>query len=278
MVGGGEGDEVEAGWADWLMPLGDDIPLDLAAARLGAEECGADVATALGALDALAASIPRVEDPTEQMARLVQHLFGTLGFRGDTETYDDPRNSCIDQVATRGRGLPIALSVVLVEVGRRVGVPLLPIGFPGHFLVSTAPAAGSGVRVFLDPFAGGRIRPLPDLAGHLAGVLGRTPTRDELERALSESAVRDILVRMSTNLMRTWMGRGEPGHAERNASRRVALRPDLPSFRRDRGLLREQLGDREGAAMDLGAYLQATPDAPDAVRVRWQLAVLLRHG
>jgi regulator of sirC expression with transglutaminase-like and TPR domain len=266
--------DTESDWLAWLAPLGEAVPLDVGAARLAAEECGADPERVLEQLDQLAAAIPRVSDPTEQIARLAQHLFGTLGLRGDTETYDDPRNSCLDQVIVRRRGLPIVLSVLTVEVALRLGLTLLPIGFPGHFLVSTARSP----RVFLDPFDGGRIRSLSELALELEQRFGAPPSREALDRALAPSAPRDVLVRMSTNLMGAWLARSELAAAVRNADRRVALRPEVPLLRRDRGLLRAQLGDRDGAAMDLGAYLAEAPDAQDAVRVRWQLTVLLGHA
>lgn len=268
----GTGDhDIEAAWADWLAPLGEAVPLDLGAARLAAEEGGADPQRVLHQLDRLAEGVPRVPDPTEQVARLVHHLFGTLALRGDSETYDEPRNSCLDQVLCRRRGLPITLSVATIEVARRLGTRLLPIGFPGHFLVAT----DGSPRVFLDPFAGGRVRPLEELAGQLTRALGRKPTCGELQRAVAPTAPRDVLVRMSNNLVSAWVARGELQAALRNADRRVALRPEVPVLRRDRGLLRARLGDREGAAMDLGVYLAELPEAPDAVQLRWKLSVLL---
>src|SRR5690606_13265031 len=77
-------------------------------------------------------------------------LFRSLGFAGDVEDYGNPRNSLLDSVLDRRRGIPITLAVVLIEVARRAGVALEGVGMPGHFLVR---AAGDG-ELFADPFHG----------------------------------------------------------------------------------------------------------------------------
>jgi regulator of sirC expression with transglutaminase-like and TPR domain len=79
------------------------------------------------------------------------HLFGTLGFRGNDEDYADPENSFLDSVIERRVGLPIALAVLVIEVARRLGVEVVGVGMPGHFLVREVGAEG----VWCDPFAGG---------------------------------------------------------------------------------------------------------------------------
>ncbi len=264
--------DVVADWSDWLEPYGEAVPLDRAAARIASEEGGAHPEITLSHLDAIAAGLGPIGARTDGLSRLVEHLFGRLGFRGDEEDYAHPRNSCLDRVLERKRGLPILLSVVAMEVGRRVGVPLVGIGFPGHFLVGTS-APG---RILLDPFRGGRSRSMAELRQELAQRLGRGPTPAELEQALAPTAPRDLLVRISTNLVRSWLERGRPGDALRNLDRRVALRPEVPELVRDRGLMRAKVGLREEAALDLGTYLEHRPEAPDAGRLRWQIAVLLR--
>lgn len=262
--------DVEARWTRWLEPWSESPPLDEAAARLASEE-GGDGTGVIAALDALASGVGVGRDGVEQLARLVQHLFGELGFRGDDQDYDDPRNSCIDQVIERRRGLPILLSVVTMEVGRRIGLPLLGIGLPGHFVVGTTTNPG----LYLDPFDGGRIRRPSELVADHSRRLGREGTPREIVQWLRPNSARDILVRMSTNLFQSWLRRDRPQDALRNADRRVALRPNVPLFRRDRGLLRAQLGLRDPAVDDLGTYLGECPDAEDATRIRWQLSVLL---
>jgi regulator of sirC expression with transglutaminase-like and TPR domain len=108
------------------------VPLDEALLLLAASRPGADpsIGAGLDELDRLARTCPV---PT--LDGLVVHLFGEDGFRGDRTDYHDPRNSLLDEVLARRVGMPITLSVVLLETGRRLGVPLVGIGMPGHFLV-----------------------------------------------------------------------------------------------------------------------------------------------
>jgi regulator of sirC expression with transglutaminase-like and TPR domain len=109
---------------------------------------GLDLAAERDALDHLADGCPA---PT--LDGLRAHLFHDLGFRGDDRDYHDPRNSYLDQVLRRRRGIPISLSILTIGVGRRLGVPLVGVGMPGHFLV------GDRVDrdVFVDPFHRGAL-------------------------------------------------------------------------------------------------------------------------
>ena len=79
-------------------------------------------------------------------------LFASGLLRGNPEEYGDPRNSYLHEVLRRRLGLPITLSIVAMEVGRRCGVMITGIGLPGHFVVGD----GTNER-FADPFHGGRI-------------------------------------------------------------------------------------------------------------------------
>jgi regulator of sirC expression with transglutaminase-like and TPR domain len=124
------------------------VPLDEAALLIAAcAKPGLDVAEGLARLDDLAAG---VRAPT--LDGLVDHLFHRLGFTGDDDDYYDPRNSFLDDVMERRRGLPITLSLLTMEVGRRIGVPLWGVGMPGHFLMRDK----VDPRVFVDPFHGGQ--------------------------------------------------------------------------------------------------------------------------
>lgn len=125
------------------------VPLDEAALLIAAHARPAlDVATEQSRLDDLAAGVGA---PT--LDGLRAHLFGELGFSGNRTDYYDERNSYLDQVVQRRTGIPITLSVLVIEVGRRVGVPLVGVSMPGHFLVRDA----VDTDVFVDPFAGGAI-------------------------------------------------------------------------------------------------------------------------
>ena len=126
-----------------------DVNLDTAALLIAAHARPAlDLDGERARLDALAAAC---EEPV--LAEVTNLLFGVEGFRGNDADYYDPRNSYLDQVLERRLGIPITLSIVLMEVARRVGIPLDGVSMPGHFLVRLA----GEPPILLDPFEGGRL-------------------------------------------------------------------------------------------------------------------------
>jgi len=131
------------------------FPLDEAALLIAAHaDPACDVPASLARLDALAADVP---EPT--LDALTRTLFGVHGFVGDQVDYYDPRNSYLHELLVRRRGIPITLSVVLIEVGRRCEVALAGVGTPAHFLTCTT----SGPKRWVDAFAGGRVLDRADL-------------------------------------------------------------------------------------------------------------------
>ncbi len=88
----------------------------------------------------------------ERISALNQFLFGELGFAPNTEDYYDPRNSFLNEVLERRTGIPITLCVIYMELGRKIGLPLQGVSFPGHFLVKCAVPDGA---VVLDQYSGG---------------------------------------------------------------------------------------------------------------------------
>ena len=145
----GEGGEKDiARFADLVSRPDEEIPLDEAALLIAAQaRPDLEVGAELVRLDELAAGCPQAS-----FDGLLRYLFTDLGFRGNTEHYSDPDNSYLDQVVRRRLGIPITLSVVTMEVGRRLGVPVAGVGMPGHFLIRD----GTDATAFADPFSGGR--------------------------------------------------------------------------------------------------------------------------
>lgn len=123
------------------------LPLDEAVAVVAAHgRPGVDADDLVARIDALAASVTATDAPT-----LCAELFGPAGYRGDEHDYFSAENSLLDQVLERRRGLPISLSILAIEVGRRIGVELVGVGMPGHFLIREQ----SDPSAFYDPFRGG---------------------------------------------------------------------------------------------------------------------------
>jgi len=156
-----------------------------------------DEASELSRLDELAAACAPGE-----LASVVHELFEVQGFAGDSETYHDARNSLLDQVLDRRRGLPITLSVVLVEVGRRAGVSLVGVGMPGHFLVRTAEGA-----TFVDAFAGGELLDRDGCEERFRAVHGTDEPFDA--SYLAPVGGRQIVARVLANLRSVYGRRGD---------------------------------------------------------------------
>lgn len=254
-----------------------DEELDLARAALliaAVEHPDVDVERGLGVLDALASPLARRlgpatgDDALFRLNSLSQYLVDDLGFRGNTEDYYDPRNSCLNDVLQRRAGIPITLSLVYVEVGKRCAVPLVGVGMPGHFLVRHRDVPD----LFCDPFHGGILLSADECAARFRDV-----TRGAMPWSAQHLATvgnRDFVARVLRNLKGVYLQRDDLARALGVMDRLVALLPGMPAERRDRGVTRYRAGWLEGAAEDLRAYLAAAPRAPDADAVREMLAEL----
>jgi regulator of sirC expression with transglutaminase-like and TPR domain len=248
--------------------------LDRVAAGVAAvEQMGVDPDAIVASIDALAEGAYVSSDASvfEAVARLNHHLFDKHGFAGDDDTYDDVQNSLIDRVILRRKGLPITLGLLYVEVARRLGVLVHPIGFPGHFLVSPA-TADETPRFFVDVFRKGSILREDRLLHRLRelGAPGST------ERYLAPVGPRDVLVRMTHNLKSSYMHAGDYRNALRQVDRLLLLQPELSDLHRTRGLLLDELGERDEAAAALETFLEVDPDADEGGEVR-KLLKLLRN-
>jgi regulator of sirC expression with transglutaminase-like and TPR domain len=196
-------------------------------------------------------------------------LAGARGLRGDRKEYDDPRNSCLECVLDRRRGLPLSLSLLWMETGRRLGWRVEGVGLPGHFVVRVRGPSGGGILV--DPFHGGRPLPrtrLRALLRHAHGGVGPFPPD-----ALDEASPREILLRLCRNLRAAFHRRGDAARGLAVAEDMLLLAPGLPEALRDRGILLWEAGDRRRGAADLRGFLDAAPTAPGAEEIRRLLAI-----
>lgn len=175
--------------------------LDDLALALAAEFQPVDAPRARAALDALAAEVPHREDAQAQVAALIEVLAGRHGFEGDRDDYDNPDNSMLDVVIERRRGLPIALSVVYVEVARRAGIDLAAIGLPGHFVCGHV---GTDPPLLVDPY-------------HRGAPVSADAA---LVRPWGPHAV---AMRMLNNLVAAYARRGDLGRALRASELRLTL-------------------------------------------------------
>jgi regulator of sirC expression with transglutaminase-like and TPR domain len=260
---------------DFAAVLAAGPPDDLARGALTVARIGhpaLDPAPHLARLDALAAVVrPRLGaalSPADAGRTVAGYLFRDLGFRGNQDDYYDPANSFLNDVLERRTGIPISLSLLLIEIARRLGLPAEGVGFPGHFLVRID-------GVLLDPFFGGHPVGRDELVVRYRTMSGN-PTAALPDDALAPADHPAILARMLRNLVRTYLHRQAHPSALAAVDLLLVLVPDAPEELRLRGLVYEQLDCPAAALADLRRYLALCPDADDADTIRDHVVRLSR--
>jgi regulator of sirC expression with transglutaminase-like and TPR domain len=218
----------------------------------------------VGRLDAMGAAAGRsIERHTEKtgdsstlacIRALNAYLFDDLQFVGNRDRYEDPRNSCLNEVLDRRTGIPITLALVYMEVARRSGLLVDGINFPGHFLVRCPEAKIRGRGLIIDPFHGGAL-----LSEHDCRLLLQRHVGSEVafNKSLLAPATRpQIIVRMLLNLKRIYVHMRSFPQARVVTELLLAITPSALSELRDRGLLAYHLNDVTGALRDLQTYLK----------------------
>jgi regulator of sirC expression with transglutaminase-like and TPR domain len=262
-----------------LLALPDDA-IDLAHASLliaREEYPDLDVGLYLARLDGMANEITRRmrgrEGATSLIAHLNRLLFEEMGFRGNREDYYDPRNSFLNDVLDRRIGIPITLSTVYLEVGRRIGCRLAGVAFPGHFMVRLT-GQDRMPDVLIDPFNRGRILTEADCQALLIEMYGgQVPFRPEL---LKRARTPEILQRMINNLKWIYQQRRDYHMALRAQQLLLCIDPERPEEIRDRGLIQFRLALIAESVADLERYLALSPGAPDAPQIEKRLKELRR--
>lgn len=251
-----------------------DEQVDLAEAALALAviaDPGLDPRQSLQVLDTLASGLrDRLGPDVQADASALGHYLGNAcGFAGNLEQYYEPANSYLDVVLERRVGLPLTLSIIYMEVGRRVGLTVHGIGFPAHFIVGVPE---QGRMRYLDPFRGGRELAPEDLAAQLRQTYGRPVHIDA--RMLQPLSKRAIIIRMLHNLKQAYLRQEALELALRANDRLAALQPEHAEHERDRAVLLYQLSAWKLAKTALTTYLARYPDGPDALALRGLLSTV----
>jgi regulator of sirC expression with transglutaminase-like and TPR domain len=266
--------EIRARFAQEIGRADDQINLARAALLIAQEEYpDLAVDAYVHVLDAMAdelwGRLGASDDIGSVINQLNCYLFDEWRFRGNVEEYYDPRNSFLNQVMDRRIGIPITLSVVYLEVGWRLRLPLVGIGFPGHFLIRAVMAEND---IVIDPFNQGRIL----TGGDCQQILDRIYSYPLEIRPSFFNVVtkRQILTRMLTNLKGVYLQQGDLMRALAAIERLVLLNPDDPTQIRDRGMVYFRLKHDSKAYHDLNTYLQRCPTARDSPLIRSYLTAV----
>jgi regulator of sirC expression with transglutaminase-like and TPR domain len=249
------------------------VPLDVAALQIGTiEEADSDITPSLLLLDSYANEFAERVSPATHgddfVAALNEFLFEELGFQGNSNDYYDPANSCLQQVLLRRLGIPITLSLVYMEIGRRLGRKFHGVGLPGHFIVACDEPDFSA---FLDPFHGGTLL-TADECYELAREATGMPLPED-RSMLQPVSSRHIAIRMLNNLRSVYLRRRESPKAVRVLDLLIEAVPDSAEEYKQRGVCLAQLERYAEASDDLRNYLRLSPDASD----RWQVTAELER-
>ncbi len=255
----------------------DQINLAEAALWVAHEDRGTgDPSATLRLLDDLAESIqPLANDPAYTpgaIGAINNLLFEQMEFRGNTWDYGDPRNSYLDDVIALRTGIPIALSIIYLEIGWRLGLPLHGVALPGHFIVRYD---HPDEPVYIDPFNQGRRWTTEECMKQVRLFYG-TVSSDTFARILEPPSRRDILIRLLRNLKNSYVERNVNLLALA-AVERIMMLDDDPVERRDRGLLYARMGMIGPAMLDLEEYARLDPRAPDLDMVKRQARLLIER-
>ncbi|MEO7157643.1 MAG: transglutaminase-like domain-containing protein [Vicinamibacterales bacterium] len=183
-------------------------------------------------------------------------LFGELGFAGNREQFDDPRNSCLNEVMDRKKGIPITVALIYIEVARRAGVRAEGVNFPGHFLVRCLQELHTddpNDGLIVDPFHGGAILNEAECRHLLKPHMTEAAFDPSL---LARASRRQILVRMLLNLKNLYVKMHSFPQARATTDALLALQPASLGDLRDRGLLAYHMNDFSHALRDLEEYLK----------------------
>lgn len=251
----------------------DEINLAEAALLIAAEEYPRlDVAVYLDKLDRIADiardRIALAVDVSDYISAMNATLFEDYGFQGNRENYYDPRNSFLNEVIDRRIGIPITLSVLYIEVARRIGFAVEGVGMPGHFIVRHKAA---DEIIFIDPFNSGRVlgeMGCAELVAEISGGRGRLQPEQLLPVTRKQ-----ILARMLANLLGIY-ARNDHRRALAVIERLLLMQPDSAAHIRDYGLLLALVGQSSQAIAQLERYLKMEPAAADIELVREQIKTI----
>jgi regulator of sirC expression with transglutaminase-like and TPR domain len=238
-----------------------------------------DVAHYLARIEELAKTLEsRIQPdsgPSQRILALNEYLFAELGFAANEEDYYDPRNSCLNEVLDRRVGIPITLSLLYMEVGGRIGLPLQGVSFPGHFLVKCASPEGT---VVLDPYSGGISIGVADLQKRLGEARDGEVTSAVVAGMLVAAGKKEIILRLLRNLKAIYLRSQKFDRALPILDWIIATVPDQAPELRDRGMIYQELECSRAALADFERYLELSPRCDDRDQIRSRIVELQRQS
>lgn len=260
-----------------LLAAREPVPIARGALLIAKEEYpDLDIDAYLDKIAALAREgelVVRMGDDTVEKIQLLSHfLFEQKGFEGNRDDFSNPRNSFLNDVLDRRLGIPITLSVVYLEVGRRLGLNLYGVGFPAHFLVKAVDQRG---ELIIDPFNGGAILSLEEIRARLTQIYNQPVELQPVH--LKPTGGRQILVRVLRNLKNIYVSSSDSTRALAALDRILLLEPRALEELMERGGLYERLECFKAALDDYQSFLSQAPEHQGADSAREAVMRLMRQ-
>ena len=235
-----------------------------------------DVSVYMDQLDKMALDVKerigKIDEPGRQIALLNRYLFEEKAFKGNQDDYYNPRNSYLNDVLERKLGIPITLSIVYIEIGKRIGLPIAGVGFPGHFIVKHK---GRFLETYIDPYHGGRILSDDALREQLETVFDKpTPIHSKFLRQVNN---KEILARILRNLKQIYFKEEAYDLSVLASERITALLPDFAEEHRDLGYLYYKVKAYGKSRKSFQEYLRIAGDAPDREDIEENIELLTRQ-
>jgi regulator of sirC expression with transglutaminase-like and TPR domain len=215
-------------------------------------------------VEGMARKIKVAPDATDEakLAALEKYFFTERGFHGSRGDYYNRSNSYLSEVIDDREGLPITLSVLYLELARRLGVHIDGVSLPGRFVVRYAPAKGE--PEYIDVYEAGKRMSAKEALALAAAFQGKTAD----EKVLAPVGKRLILARMLSNLINVAQKERDTPAILRYLDAMVTVDPESARDRAMRAMVRARSGDRDGALEDIDWLLEKKPKGVDVDELR----------
>lgn len=213
--------------------------------------------------DELKRTFPENATEQQKLAALDKYLFEELGMRGSQSEYYTRSNSYLNEVIDDREGLPITISVVYMELAKRVNLKVVGVGLPGHFVVRYEPGDSSQASEVIDPFDHGRRLNDDEVRKILAAA-----NFPDLPRFREAKTPVQIMERMTLNLLNLAEDEKNDEDVLRYLETLVMLQPMNPEHRAKRLEMRARTGRLEMAIRDATWFINNPTSGVDVERVR----------
>ena len=209
--------------------------------------------TVEGMAEDIRSTLPAKASDDDKLNALGKYMFEENGYHGSRGDYYNRSNSYINEVIDDREGIPITLSVLYMELARRLGLKMAGIGLPGHFVV--AQLRGKKEPQLIDVYEGAKLLTRKD-AGEIIRNIAGIPLQDAHLEPVDNRA---IIVRMLRNLIGVSNDKEPPETVLRYLNTLILLQPDSPQERLNRALMHMRLKKNEKAKEDVRWLLDNNP-------------------